>query len=161
MGDLRAKIGLTPVGIGNEYGVDTRCEVLDILGRSAVVPNVGIRGYTSKDGQVDGSCVLGKAEHVGIHGYHGERCSGLGYVGGIGSNTSHGIGNGVGVGTGDQVKDVLGSSPVGPSIGERWVGSGDGNLYGPVASSKAGYVRNDGSYHGTLWRLVNGKGIGD
>ena len=104
---------------------------------------------------------MGKAEHVGINGYHGERSSGLGYVGGIRSNTSHGIGNGVGIGPWDQVKDVLGRSPVGPGIGERWVGSGDGNLYGPVASSKAGYVGNDRSYYGTLGRLVNGKGIGD
>ena len=161
MGDLCGKVCLAPIGIGNEYGIDSCGKGLNILGRGTVIPYIGIWSYAPKDRKVNGSGVLCKTEHVGIHRYHRERRSRLGDIGSIGSNTSHGIGNGVGVGTWDKVKDIFGSRAIGPSIGEGRVRTYYGELHGTVTSSKAGYISNNGSYYGTLWGLINGKGIGN
>ena len=161
LGDLCREISLTSIGVGNEYGVDTRGKGLNVLCRGTVIPYIGIWSYATKDREVNGTGVLCKTEHVGIHRYHREWCSRLGDIGGIGSNTSYGIGNGVGVGPRDKVKDVFGSSAIGPCIGEGRVRTYHGELHRTITSSKARDIRNNGSYYGTLRGLIHGKGIGN
>ena len=161
LGDLGSKVCLAPIGIGNEYGIDSCGKGLNVLRRGTVIPYIGIWSYSSKDRKINGSGVLRKTEHIGIHRYHRERRSRLGYIGGIGSNTSYGIGNGVGIGTRDKVKDIFGGSAIGPGIGEGRVRTYYGNLHGSITSSKARDISNNGSHYGTLRGLINGKGIGN
>ena len=152
---------MAPVGIGDKDGIDSCGQVLDILGRSTVVPYIGIRSDASKYREVDGAGVLGKTKYVGVNGYHRKRRSRLGHIGGVGSHTPHGIGNGVGVRARHKVEDVFGCSAVGPRIREGRVGSRNRNLHRSVTASKTRYIANDRSNYGTLWGLVNGEGIGD
>ena len=159
--NLGGEVGLAPVGIGNKDGVDACGQVLNILGRSTIVPNIGVRSYPAKDAKVNGTGVLGKTKHVGIYRNHRKRRSRLGHIGGVGSHTPHSIGNGVGVRARHKVEDVFGCSAVGPRIREGRVGACHGDLYRSVAAPKTRYIANDRSNYGTLWGLVNGEGIGD
>ena len=65
--NLGGEIGLASVGIGNKDGVDAGGQVVNILGGSAVVPNIGVRSHPAKDAKVNGSGILGKTKHVGIY----------------------------------------------------------------------------------------------
>ena len=158
--NLSREISLTPIGISNGNGVNSSGEVLNVLGRSAVVPYIGIGSNATKDRKVNGSGILSKTKDIGIHRKHGKCSGGLSNVSGIGSHTTYGIGNGIGVRPRDEVEDILGRSAIGPSKGEGRIGSSDGKLYGPIVATKARYISDYWSNDSTLRGLVNGKGVG-
>ena len=66
LGNLGSNRGRASVGIGNHHGVDTRKEVIEVLGSRSVGPSIGVGWRAKGRSKVDTAIIPSKTRYIRI-----------------------------------------------------------------------------------------------